>query len=120
MDVVFYSGLHQVNGFGFTAEAIHLSPSRETRFDPMTGKVATNHLRVGLVVVGCVRSRPDERHCSVENVEQLRQFIETESPKDPAENRHARVVSRCLDGVSLTRTAMRHGSKFVDFKAPIG
>src|SRR5712691_2128274 len=57
-----------------------------------------------------LRSRPDQGHFSAENVDQLRELVETGQPEDCAKPRDALVARRCNLG---TVEAAAHAAKFV-------
>ena len=53
----------------------------------MAREVAADHARVFLVVLDGMRARPDQRHCPVEHVEELRQLVDARPPNNQKVNK---------------------------------
>ena len=69
-----------VQGFRFTAPSVHLSPAGDARFDAMAESIPGNNISKQLVLrlgVGRMGTRSNQRHVAFEDVQQLRQLVQT-------------------------------------------
>ncbi len=61
---------------GFAAVARNLSETRETGLYLVTARVGVDHRGESLVMFGQMRAWTYERHLALENIDELRQFVE--------------------------------------------
>ena len=70
-----YSLLHFIQGVGFTSPAIDLGQSSDTRFYLVSKHVTVDLFSVVLIMGNSVGSWPNQRHVSLQDINQLRQFV---------------------------------------------
>jgi len=80
--------------------AVHLSPSGDTHFEEMPSIVVTDGVHELLNKKGAFRSGADHAHVTLEDIEELGQFIQTSFAKNLANAGAARIVSDCPTPVS--------------------
>src|ERR1700680_3093138 len=96
------------------SQVVDLRPPGEAGPDPLPLQVARHVHAVLLIEEGRLRARPDQAHVALEDVDQLRQLVQTHPPQDSPEPGGAR-VARLRDHRSSSSLGVRdHGSKLVD------
>ena len=80
------------------------------------GVIAQDIFEIVVVRQG-MRAWPDQRHVALQNIQQLRQFVDTGRSQQPSDGRHPRVVARRLCD-SRTILLDCHGPKFEYDKLP--
>src|ERR1700745_4318416 len=78
-EIAIDSTLHLLDACGLASVATDLGPSGNYRLDVMTERIVRQQVAIMIVVGNCVRSRPDQRHVSIENVKELGDFIDARS-----------------------------------------
>src|SRR5262249_48805080 len=119
ISVVLYTGFHFFQGICLATEAINLRPTSHTRLDPMPRKVASDHLRIFFVVPDCVRPWPDQRHCPIQYIEDLRKLIKTQAPQYSSDPSDPRIVACSLYDFLILRLGVSHCAKFIDLKGSV-
>ena len=81
---------------GAAPVTVDLGEPSDAGLDPVPGKVALGAAGKLLVVVKGVGARANEGHGAVQDIENLRQFIEAPAPEKTSNPGHAQIVGRCL------------------------
>src|SRR5579885_2855695 len=90
------------------APAIDLGPAGYAGLRLVALRIAGDHLAIGnpaSLGLQDMRPRPYDRHLTLEHVDELRQFVDSGPPQEPAETRDPRIV--------------RHGERLAAFVAPV-
>src|SRR6185436_13870429 len=99
------------------AIAVDLSPAGDAGPDLVAQHVVLDHLAIELVVGDRMRSRPDDAHPPLQDVDELRQLVDRSAPQEAADAREARIVLlRLDDGAAVL--GHRHGAELVDDDIP--
>jgi hypothetical protein len=67
---------HHLDARRLAAEAIHLRPSGEARFDMLAKCVIGDELHISIIVSNRVRSRTDQGHVPAEHIDELWQLVD--------------------------------------------
>src|ERR1700737_5188638 len=73
------------------SRAIALRPTSDARLDVMTKGVIAQDIFEIVVVRQGMRAWPDQRHVALQNIQQLRQFVDTGQWRHPPDGRDPRV-----------------------------
>jgi hypothetical protein len=103
----------------FASETVHLCPTGQSWLDTMAQRVGrhsdlqplSNDLRVQ-----CMRTGTNERHVALEDIEELREFIDAQSSDDPANPRYARIVDAGLLRSAIIRKCGMHRPELPDLE----
>ena len=98
---------------GIAAVAIHLSPAGDAGTDLMLDVVAGNLLLELLDEEGTLRARPDQTHVTLEDIEDLRQLVDTGLPDEFPDRRDAGVIPLGPGLLLLGRILHLHGAELV-------
>src|SRR5262245_41324619 len=97
-----YSWSHSTRRCIFSSVSVSPRQPGDARLHFVTQHVAFDHLAVLLVVSGGVWPRTDQRHAAADDVDELRQLVETGPAEHGAEARDARIALLCLsDAVAV-------------------
>src|SRR5271165_4499457 len=110
-----------LDGVQLAAKSIDLGPTGQARFHPVAREITVGrflqHVAARAGLQG-VRPRSDHRHCALQDIEELRQLVETCSTDYPADPGHSLVLACGLaDGVGV-RLGGNHGAELKQFKRP--
>jgi len=101
------------------AQRVDLGPAGDTRNDAVPGEVPLEDLAArpaGHPHADRVGTRPDERHLTLEDVEQLRQLIEARAPEERPEPGHARIALERLPAPRGIACRMVHRAELVELE----
>src|SRR6266404_5313738 len=98
---------------GRSVAVLDLSPARDPRLEGKPLHVEGDLLLKVLDELWPLRARPDEAHVPHEDVEELRELIQTRPPKEGSHTRHSRVALRGPHRPRLLLGGLPHGPKLV-------
>jgi hypothetical protein len=113
VEVVLYTGGHLLHGFGLAPVAVDLGPAGDAGLDLVAQHVAGDELAVELVVGDGVGAGADDAHAALEDVDELRQFVQGGLAQEGADGGEAAVALPGLGDV-VAVLAHGHGAELVD------
>ena len=99
---------------GVAAPAMNLGEAGNSGPDRMTHFVSGMFPSELARELGAFRARADEAHVTLQDVPQLRQFIDREAPEIPTDSSAARIAWHRPDGAKTTFGVFAHGAEFQD------
>src|SRR5690348_13705362 len=97
VDIIFVeldAAFGALDGAHLAAKTFDLSIAGDARLDPVAPRIAADCLVIETVAdhhLGPMRPRADEGHAPLEHVEELRQLVDAEPAKEPADRRYPRI-----------------------------
>ncbi len=101
---------------GIASPAIDLSPPRQTCLDLVAEHVIGNVVFKFLDQLGPFRPRSDETHLPLQDIEELRQFIQARLSKDLSDRGPTGIIGLCPDRTRLPFGIRDHGTKLQHLK----
>src|SRR5690349_15495606 len=105
--------LHLVESARFSPISVDLSPPGNSRFDLVPDHVSLYEIAINFIVCHSVRARANDTHASLQDVDELREFVEGILAQKGSDASDSRIVFLCLPyGIAIF--ANSHGAKFIN------
>src|SRR3954466_1036711 len=110
---MFDAGAHLFELVGFSTQAIDLCEPGDAGPYLMPNHVAGDQLAIQFVVRNRMRSRADDTHAALQNVDELRQLVQRRLAQKSTQRCHAMIIACGLRDL-VTVLEYLHGAKLVD------
>src|SRR5262249_2776561 len=91
--VILDSAHHFIGRVCFATEAVHLCPAGDAGQHPVASEISVYHHCVFFVMDNCMRPWPDEGHGADDDIEELRQLIQTVPSQKASDRGHPRIAT---------------------------
>src|SRR5450830_8836 len=113
VQIKFNAPLHFVQRIGFATQTVDLRPAGDAWLDHMTQHVALDLLTVQFVVLYRMWTRSDNTHPTLQDIKELRQFIQRSLAQETPERCHPAVALGRLQHLPVRGQRLAaHGTEF--------